>query len=67
MLERTINGTEAEDQAIRQGYQKIDKQTASDFLYLSLGGSGRGCPLLRVSNNIHAPSKLARYLSRDGG
>jgi len=33
-------------------------------LYL---GSGQGCPLLRASNDIHAPSKRARYLSRDGG
>ncbi len=29
--------------------------------------SGQVCPLLRASNDIHAPSKLARSLSRDGG
>ena len=27
----------------------------------SLRGSGRGCPLLRASNDIYAPSKLARF------
>ena len=29
--------------------------------------NGRGCPLLRASNDMHDPSKLARFLSRDGG
>ena len=35
--------------------------------YASFGGSGRGCPLLRASNDVHAASKFARSLSRDGG
>ncbi len=34
MLERTINGTEAEDQAIQLRYQKKDKQTAFRFFIL---------------------------------
>jgi hypothetical protein len=29
--------------------------------------SGQGCPLLRASNDIHAPSKHAFSLFRDGG
>ncbi len=60
MLESTINGTEAEDQAIQQGYQNTDKQEVFRFPMLYLGGSSRGCPLLRASSDIHAPSKLAR-------
>ena len=36
------------------------------LLLLSKRGSA-DCRSLRVSNDIHAPSKLARYLSRDGG
>jgi hypothetical protein len=46
----TINGTEAEDQAIWQGYQNTDKQEAFRFLIPNLRGSGRGFPLLRASN-----------------
>jgi len=37
------------------------------FLFPSVGGSGQGCPRLRASEDIHVPSKLVRYLSRDGG
>ena len=32
----------------------------------SFQGSGQGCPLLRAANEIHAPSKLARLLFREG-
>jgi len=46
----TINGTEAEDQAIRLEYQNTDKPAAFRFLMPLIGGSGQGCPLLRASN-----------------
>ena len=29
-------------------------------------GSGQGCPLLRASDDVHAPSKLARFSSGMG-
>jgi hypothetical protein len=38
------------------------QQSPSNFLYLSLG-EWPGCPLLRTSNDMHPPSKLARFLS----
>ena len=44
----TINGTEAEDQAIWLEYQNTDKQVASQFLIPVFRGSGQGCPLLRA-------------------
>jgi len=35
--------------------------------YTLLKGRGRGCPLLHASKDIHAPSKHAFSLFRDGG
>jgi hypothetical protein len=52
---------------LHEGMPGLRADFAKERGLSNLWRSGQGCPLLRASSDIDAPSKLARYLSRDGG